>query len=247
MLVDQQSRDARDMFHVLLNRGLFFGKSKTNIPKKVPVTDEELRVAASGILLDEDQVYDLSRNKLFIMLKDAYANDSEPGIHHDSITNIANQSAEAFGLTIADIQAMKPGETMDVIFFDRNVGDYLDGELERGERLPLISGVKRAASFAKYTHGNDNLMGKIDFVNYGEVNDQFQWELNRARAVRPGYWGPLQKNESWSDFHPNTHVGWRGPAVRVSDLKKLKLKYMKHYGNYWNDYGVVREYDLTEF
>lgn len=224
------------------------------------VTLEELRKAGSGIYYDYE-LFKKSSSHLLECLQDAAKNDDTLGIYPDSVTAHQNYGAAKFGLRISDIQALKPGDTMELIVFCRNTGDMTHGK-PKGTRWDLLSGLKAATCYstAKYTH-YEGMRGHMNFNGF--VHENFEWEVNGVRATnnRAMYWTPLYHRHqedveakrddpedllTWDMFDQKTRVGWRGPMVRVEDLKKFPIQHVTHYDNFWNDYGVIEHFDLTD-
>lgn len=48
------------------------------------------------------------------------------------------------------------------------------------------------------------------------------------------------------DLNPKIKVGWRGPAIKLSDAKKYLPNHVVHYDTWWDDYLPYRQHDLLE-
>lgn len=226
-------------------------------------SNDEILNAAKGIYYDEE-LSKKSMSYLLDELKTAAENNDELGIHPDSVTAHKNYAAAKYGLTIKDIQELKEGDTLDLILFCRNTGDIAHGT-QKGHRWDsLLEGLRETTCYspAKYTH-KGGMRGDLELGGVSTVHENWEWELNAVRAPIPSrrkYWSPLNyqypdefvqdhpKTDvlEWNMFDPNTRVGWRGPCVRVQDLEKFPVQHVTHYDNFWNDYGLVEFYDMTD-
>jgi hypothetical protein len=126
-------------------------------------------------------------------------------------------------LTIADVKRLKPGSKLKVVLLDRNLFDYMD-EFPSNKMLPNTTLIKNTSD--TYVHGRD-MQGTLH-------NEPFEfhveYEKGRWYPLQDGYlpakdeqWGHklLGKKTSWKNMPPTTAVGFRGPMVRVADLKRL--------------------------
>jgi hypothetical protein len=224
-------------------------------------TDDEIREASRGVYYDERAAKE-PIPKLLQILRQAAEEKQTLGIHPDSVTAHQNYGAAKHGVRIKDVQALNAGDTLELIVFCRNVGDAAHGTEPGHCWDTLLDGLKATTPYspATYTH-IEGMRGTLDLTN-GGVHDKFEWEVNATSAPiesRRTYWSPLnyrypegfQQDHpaedvlTWDMFDPNTRVGWRGPMVRVSDLPKFPVQRVTHYGNFWNDYGVVEHMDWT--
>lgn len=187
------------------------------------------------------------KKQLCDSIEKSYEENKFPVVHKDSLTAWGNQAAEQYGLEVRDILKMKPGEKMDIIFFDRNVGDYLHGSKIGQKFNPL----KKGMSYGTYTH-KEGLTGKIKFDVLG-YEECFEWEINFSPTLvnslntkeKPIFWSPIPNDISYKDLNPKTKVGWRGPSIDKKDAKYLP-KYFKHYGTWWDDYQPFRTHDFLK-
>lgn len=203
----------------------------------------------------------LKKNQLCESIEKSYQNKADPIVHEDSLTAWGNQAAERYGLEIKDILSMKAGEKMDVILLDRNVGDYMHGAKKGTKYDPK----KKGLSYATYIHGK-NLTGILIMHDVGVVQECFEWEINsksiggpfwcsincisKPCKIKPGRTSCEMKTEhadyqTIKDLDPKTKVGWRGPAIKLEDAKKLP-KNVVHYDTWWDDYMPFRTHDFLK-
>ena len=81
----------------------------------------------------------------------------------------------------------------------------------------------------------------------GVVHECFQWEINSVSLGGP-FWCPIDCAKNKTDIkklNPKIKVGWRGPAIKLSDAKKLP-KYVVHYDTWWDDYLPWRTHDFLK-
>jgi hypothetical protein len=139
-------------------------------------------------------------------------------------------------LTIADIEGMKPGESIEVIMLHRNLGDVvLDPRvhpfLELFEAKVFFKEVR-----GKYTHVKD-----LHGILVDELGEEgpFNFHLNYFGKL----WYPLGDDgllpvetgeacvrnaiADYRRYPKTTKVGWRGPMLRVSDLDDAPMVYHK--------------------
>jgi hypothetical protein len=127
-------------------------------------------------------------------------------------------------LTIADVKQLKPGSKLKVVILDRNIYDYLDG-FPTNKMLPPTT---LHQSTGTYTHGH-GMQGTL-LPDHGPFEFHVEYEKGRWYPLRNGYLPAkddqlghalLGKKTHWTKMPPTTAVGFRGPMVRVSDLKSL--------------------------
>lgn len=222
---------------------------------KANANESELRQAAAGIYLRPDYLNSRDKNELCHTLVNALENRSDPVVYPDSLTAVLNDAVARYALRIKDITAMNKGERLHVLLLDRNIGDSLHGT-KRGSSIILSRAIKRGDFLrAWYTH-ESGLTGTLDMYEIGVVHEPFTWELNQERIGGP-FWGPIVKNDDgcctsedeglpidYTKLDPNTKVGWRGPAIAMSDVEKLPRTF-RHYGTWWNDYAPWLQSDMT--
>jgi hypothetical protein len=146
------------------------------------------------------------------------------------------QSVRKYWLTIADLQKMRHGERVEVVCLDRNVGDHLS-HLKSFKMLRA----SKCFSAAMYTHDKDaegTLVldhAKGDPIELKPFDFHVEYAKDRWYPLYKGYLPAkdpqlggvlLGKRTYWKDMPPNTAVGYRGPMVRVSDLKKMPDFYL---------------------
>lgn len=210
-------------------------------------SDKMIRKAASGIYLGMRELKHKKLVDLYLQIMKSKINNEYPIVHEDSMTAWGNRAVDFFGLTIGDIRKMKFGENIQIIFFDRNVGDYTDG-FKKGR---LYNPKKIGLSYATYIHSS-GLSGILNFDDIGVVLDNFTWEINLAALGLGYFWGPistLQKISKTKKFtvdklDPNILVGWRGPCIKLSDAEKYLPSTVKHYNTWWDDYMPFRYTDM---
>lgn len=191
----------------------------------------DLIKASRGIYIYKNN----NKNDLCRAINEAYEEKKHPIVHEDSLTAWGNRAVEEFGLNIKDIYKMEPGEKMDVILLDRNVGDYMDGTKPGTKYNPTVKGL----SYATYIHGKD-LTGILTFTDIGVVRSCFEWEIN-STSINGLFWSPINHNKTdIKKLNPLTKIGWRGPAIRLSDAKKYLPKSVTHYDTWWDDYLSYR-------
>ena len=153
-------------------------------------------------------------------------------IQEDSLTAWVNRATEQFGLEICDITAMKFGQKMKVILFDRNAGEYLDDSHKRGDKF---NPRKEGLTYAEYIHG-DGISGMLNMNDGENIHPSFTWEVNYG--TKKCFWGPIECND-YRTLNPHTKVGWRGPSINLSDAKHLPNT-VTFYNVWWNDYAPYR-------
>jgi hypothetical protein len=198
-------------------------------------TSKKLEQATLGLYLKRHRCRPKSKKSLCDNIKEG----QYPLVHGDSLTYWGNYGAEVYGLTVGDILKLQPGETFDVILLDRNVGDIMHGTPVGTRYSPLEQGL---TYYGSYTHIED-LTGILYFYDLTPEKNPWQWEINLA-ALTPSdpcsmFWGPIPDDIDIDELDPNIKVGWRGPALKREDAEKLPL-YVKHYGNWWDDYMPFR-------
>ncbi len=192
-----------------------------------------IRNASKGMYLADDDENDTK--KICRSIYNAYEENHYPIVHEDSLTAWINRAAEQYGLNIGDILKMKPGDQIDVIFFDRNVGDYMHGTKAGTKYDPR----KKGCTYGTYIHGDD-LSGSLKLKGE-KCYEDFEWEINLAALGSKLFWGPLFAYEhaikkEYSDLNPKIKVGWRGPAIRVSEANFLPEK-VTHYDTWFDDFA----------
>jgi len=144
-------------------------------------------------------------------------------------------------LTVADIEAMKPGEQLQVIQLHRNLGDMVLDESVNPYGVAIPAAKFFEPMKGVYTHDHD-LHGRfLDVPDECELGDhEFNFHLNYAgRSWYPlnddGLL-PLAPEESpvvqiavadYRKYPKTTKVGMRGPMLRLSDVETAPPVY--HY------------------
>lgn len=188
--------------------------------------------AAKGMYIYKDVK---SKNELCESIKKSKKSRKYPIVHEDSLTSWVNRAAEKYGLEIGDILKMQPGEKMQVIFMDRNIGDYIHGIKIGAKYDPR----KKGLTYGNYTH-KKGLSGRLEFYEIGVIYEDWTWEINEA-AIGGTFWNVL-KND-YKKLDKRIKVGWRGPSIKKSDAKHLP-KLVRHYNTWWDDYGPFRTHNF---
>lgn len=168
--------------------------------------------------------------------------DNKLCINEDSLTAWVNRATELFCLRASDIRAMKKGEQLEVVLFDRNLGDYMHGTAVNSTYDPI-----KGCQPAVYTH-RSGLSGSLLFPDIKYTNEDFEWEVNGHAVGSRWFWRPLnQYDHSYEDINlkePDiadaVPVGWRGPCIRKSDALKYLPQSVTHYGTWYDDYVPFR-------
>ena len=208
-----------------------------------PCTDYPLEKVVAGskgmYIYPRAVLEEKGKGRLCEEIEKSHSEGVSPIVHEDSLTAWGNQAAEKYGLTVRDIVGMSPGEEMEVLLLDRNVGDYMDGTHAGTQYDPRDRGL----TYATYTHSK-GLCGKLDMHEIGVVHSDFQWEINLKSIGYESFWGPIPKDMTVNDLDPEVKVGWRGPAIRLTDAQRLP-KHVTHYDTWWDDYMPFRRHQLS--
>lgn len=220
--------------------------------KKYPL--KKLQFALSGMDNKLEEFHKRSKQYLYDEIKKTYEDGDDPIIHEDSLTAWCNQATEKYGLTVGDIKKMKFSETMELIMFDRNMGEHVNEDLMKNNRYDPT---KTGCVYTTYIHGSSECFtGLLKFHDIDVVHSPFNWEINLAAVKSPcghdWFFGPLTgcdfcKNERIDPKNLDDRIllGWRGPCIRKSDAKNLP-KYVVHYNNWWNDCVPLRYHDYLK-
>jgi hypothetical protein len=180
--------------------------------------------------------------------------------HDDSLTTILNDVVEECALKVSDIQNMHQGQIILCYLLDRNIGVYNHG-LSRGTRLCTREYLDDH-HLAVYIHDRE-LTGTIYHVDCDVTYHDWTWGINVTQWDPEGYWAPLDVGlcaqcgdtqpeylkgfkEEPSKIPGDTKVGWRGPAILMSDVYHMPHIFT-HYDTYVDDYFVKRNRDLSSF
>jgi len=155
------------------------------------------------------------------------ANKKPKGLDIEHWTN----KVKSKWLTISDLKQLKPGDRLEILPLDRNVGDTVDSAGIKPNKL------QAAATFfepnkAIYEH-KEGLQGKLTLLSEGIVLDPFEFhvEINRSDNWFPlqdgslpakdpqGFIKLLGKKTHWTALDPKTHVGYRGPMIAWPALR----------------------------
>lgn len=215
---------------------------------------DKIEIAASGMYINENERKSKTSAELCSQIKEAHDEKHEPFIHNDSLTAWGNEAVARFGLTVGDIMKMKFGDKIEIIMFDRNVGEYTDAEA--GDKYDPK---KEGCTNATYIHG-EGLTGILNMPSSGIALVPFTWEINREAIGDNIFWGPINgcdcrcgvcsktKKEpiNINKLDKNIKVGWRGPAILMSDAKKYLPDKVKHYDTWWDDYMPFKKDNLSK-
>lgn len=145
-------------------------------------------------------------------------------------------------VTIADILALTPDKPVSYIGMDRNVWDIaLNDKEETGKTYEAVKFFRN--NIIEFTKSDDEkiLGGTLDIIDVGPL-DNFEVHIEYS----PGNWFPLNNGQlpvkdpqgfakfpwnrdktqprrlHWQDYPTSTHVGYRGPWVKISkNLPKI--------------------------
>lgn len=201
------------------------------------ISKEKLENALKGVYCNIDHIKSFSKEEMYENVMEIKKEGKYPIVHEDSLTAWANNAVENYGLEIEDIQKLNFGDKIDVIFMDRNVGDYTHGLNEGTIYDPLENGF----SYGTYIHG-ENLSGILKFRDIDVVHAPFTWEIN-GEPYDGLFWMPthvLSEKYKEKDLDKKTKIGWRGPAILVDDAKKYLPRQIKHYDTWWDDCLVFK-------
>lgn len=174
------------------------------------------------------------------------------------MTTILNDVVESHSLKVSDIRKLHKGQVILVYLLDRNIGDYKCGT-PRGTRVCTRKYLDRWHLII-YTHDH-NLTGTLHHVGGIDIKkEDWTWEINITQWEPHGYWSPLDDGccgQEQSDYLKeflkdpskipgNTKVGWRGPAILMSDISNMPHMYT-HYDTCDDDYFIKRNRDLSSF
>lgn len=173
--------------------------------------------------------------------------------HEDSLTRIINEVVEKHALKASDLRSLLPGETIRIVIFDRNIGDYLHGE-KAGTLLNTREYLKKChtATFTRSNDANsDGLRGDLHLEDVGETFHDWTIEINVAKWSPKWYWGDIEDSGSLGPKTPEevpgeTKVGWRGPAILFDDIDKMPETF-RHYDTCCDDYFIIKNRDLSGF
>ena len=147
-----------------------------------------------------------------------------------------------FYLTIGDIEKMMPGEKVDVVLlypelFDVEILKVTRNKMLHPESLKKIAGT--------YVH-KDGINGALNvaggIIHTDATGNHLQVQIDKGwhnfyDGFLPTKWQEFdfktdkmvwkyRKKMGWKDLPKSTPVGWRGPIIRVSDLKKMPMFYV---------------------
>lgn len=165
-------------------------------------------------------------------------------VHADSMSAWAKTAVERYGLEARDIKKLAYGATVDVLIFDRNLGDST--AVRPGAKYDPTK--QKGPTRAQYTHSHQ-YRGTLIFTELGIVRPCWDWEVNSVRRESGMYWAPLCTDATGKPRKPvpgRLKVGWRGPAVDLAKARKHLPKTVRHYDTWWDDYGAYSTTDLLK-
>ncbi len=211
-----------------------YNKACQSLKDNENISSETICDATSGMYISSDK-----RCGSIKELERACKKGTVPTVQSDSLTAWCNQAAEQYGLEVRDIIKLNPGDKLEVILMDRNVGDYMHDTKAGTKYDPR----KKGLSYGVYTH-QEGLTGILEIKDTTILNP-WTWEVN-AVSLGGSFWSPLKsitKRPDWEKLDPQIKVGFRGPSINKQDAEHLP-KLVKHYDNWWNDYSPFRTQDF---
>jgi len=233
------------------------GKLKCTRSITGKIVDEQHYVAAQMLNKFDTLIREIPKNAKLSELsnrgKKLYLYDPIPDPNLDGVKHSEWRAyVKSKCLTVADVTALKPGERLRVITMDRNEWEISEANNKSDMLYSLQDFFRRKVSV--YIHNHD-LMGEIawDFQNedknlddyYSFVPDrEFEFDIN-YRGIN---WYPLMDGrlpdtdpqefadfremagKHYSEFPPDTLIGWRGPMMLWERLSELDVQRI-----YWHD------------
>jgi len=132
-----------------------------------------------------------------------------------------------FRLRKADITSLHPGDTMRILFFDRNVADIFTQTNEANTPYSPEHFFRENYQM-EYSH-KEGLTGSAIWQHGKKSPEDFEFQI---LVEEDRMWRPICKvgmtvelknggKKPVSEFSPQTFIGWRGYAMRWDDLQKL--------------------------
>ena len=145
-------------------------------------------------------------------------------------------------LILADYLALKPGDELDVVVWDRNYQE--NGIWDRPQKTPYDPEVFFAGNRCKIVY-KEEYKWEIHYTTYSNLvvhhslevslegmNTNWTWapiepedgmlhitsKIVKHGETQPSHWGPIHKH--LSDFSTSTRVGWRGPMMLWSQSSR---------------------------
>lgn len=222
------------------------------------IVDENHFVAAQTLNKFDTTLHKIPKNAkithlMMNMSKRLYLRDPIPdpnlnGIKHSEWRAYVKNKC----LTIADVTALKPGDRLRVITMDRNEWEVSEAQNKSDVLHSVQDFFRRKVSV--YIHNHD-LMGDIawDFENENkDLDDYYSFTPSREFEFDINYrginWYPLTDGrlpdadpqgfanfgelagKHYSEFPPDTLIGWRGPMMLWERLSELDVQQI-----YWHD------------
>jgi len=179
--------------------------------------------------------------ELYDSIMKSYTKGNYPIVNDDSLTTWGNLAVEEVGLEIRDILAMSPGNKIELLNMDRNVGDYLHGLISKGTRYnPREKGLVNIT----YTHKHD-LVGDFYYPKDRFVHKDMKWEININSLGSDLFWDRIPSGTDIYQLDPKIKVGSRGPVVRKLDVAHFP-ETVCHYETWWDDYMPFKYHDFLK-
>lgn len=134
-----------------------------------------------------------------------------------------------FYLTIGDVEKMKQGETLDVVLLYSELFDHGILKIPRNKMF-LPECLKKIAGTYIHKDGITGVLTIMDGIIYSDVPDELQVQIDKSwHNFFDGflYEYNVKTKMDWKDLPKSTPVGWKGPLIRVSDLKKMPMFYIE--------------------
>jgi len=145
-------------------------------------------------------------------------------------------NSEQFQLTIKDILDIPLNKPVLIFCMDRNVIDLCDKST-----TPLAPSFFFRKNYFFFFTRTEGIIGNWEWTfNKKRIDIEKEFDINLDTC-----WYPLKDNQvpdkdeqclfdfgemagkSYTDFPPNTKVGWRGPMMMADDMNKLPFVYNK--------------------
>lgn len=143
-----------------------------------------------------------------------------------------------FYLTIGDVEKMKLGENLDVVLLYPELFDPGILKITRN-KMHLPKSLKKIAGTYTHKDGINGVLNIMDGIIYTDASDDLQVQIEKGwhnfyDGFLPTKWQEYdlktekmvwkyRRKMGWKDLPKSTPVGWKGPIIRVSDLKKMPM------------------------
>ena len=161
----------------------------------------------------------------YVKYKTKYINQTKCLDMHDWINKYKNKH-----LTIKTLKKWKIGETKDVVIFDRNFDEHGINELEKQKCYKPDVFFKNNRVKVKYNgdltweiHSWERFCTNVE-LDVTSLNTNCMWDMIKDKHIVYG-----NKKKHWTKFDDNTRIGWRGPMMLWTDVKKGIKVFYKDY------------------